>query len=177
MKSPNSEGSSAVQMIIVEEEFSQAIYPPTPAATRRSAWFRGALRWSPCHHWYGHHRPRLGYGARGRVAASLQRRPVGVLRGHEDLLPGLYVLRATDEQLSATMSLSPGSDPEPKETIMGVLVFDKHRPRRPDSLPARPFGKYGLVRLARTQGASRTISTGLPNSTANFQPCYSLARR
>ena len=30
----------------------------------------------------------------------------------------------TDEELSATMSLSPGSDPEPKETIMGVLVFD-----------------------------------------------------
>ena len=30
----------------------------------------------------------------------------------------------TGEELSATMSLRPGSDPEPKETIMGVLVFD-----------------------------------------------------
>ena len=29
-----------------------------------------------------------GHGARGRVAASLQRRPGRVLRGHEGLLPG-----------------------------------------------------------------------------------------
>ena len=41
----------------------------------------------------GDDRPRLGHGAPGRVAASLQRRPVRVLRGHEGLLPGLYVLR------------------------------------------------------------------------------------
>ena len=41
----------------------------------------------------GDDRPRLGPGARGRVAASLQRRPGRVLRGHEGLLPGLYVLR------------------------------------------------------------------------------------
>ena len=35
-----------------------------------------------------------------------------------------YMSSVTDEELSATMSLRPGSDPEPKETIMGVLVFD-----------------------------------------------------
>ena len=35
-----------------------------------------------------------------------------------------YMSSVTDDELSATMSLRPGSDPEPKETIMGVLVFD-----------------------------------------------------
>ena len=35
-----------------------------------------------------------------------------------------YMSSVTDEELSAAMSLRPGADPEPKETIMGVLVFD-----------------------------------------------------
>ena len=35
-----------------------------------------------------------------------------------------YMSSVTDEELSATMSLRPGADPEAKETIMGVLVFD-----------------------------------------------------
>ena len=41
----------------------------------------------------GDDRPRLGHGAPSRVASSLQRRPGRVLRGHEGLLPELYVLR------------------------------------------------------------------------------------
>ena len=59
-----------------------------------------------------------------------------------------YMSSVTDEELSATMSLRPGSDPEPKETIMGVLVFDNIVHGGPDSLPARSLGRHGLVRLA-----------------------------
>ena len=49
---------------------------------------------------------------------------------------------------------------------MGVLVFDNIVHGGQIAFPARPLGRHGLVRLARTQ-ASRTISTGLPKSTAN----------
>ena len=74
----------------------------------------------------GDDRPRLGSGARGRVAAW----PLpsqDVLVGYYEAMEACcrdYMSSVTDEELSATMSLRPGSDPEPKDTIMGVLVFD-----------------------------------------------------
>ena len=97
----------------------------------------------------GDDRPRLGHGAPGRVAASLQRRPGRVLRGHEGLLPGLYVLRDR-RGVECHHEPEAGADPEPKETIMGVLVFDNIVHGGQIAF-LRGTWKHGLVRLARTQ--------------------------
>ena len=53
-----------------------------------------------------------------RVAASLQRRPGRVLRGHEGLLPGLYVLRDR-RGVERTMSLRPRFGPRAERDYHG----------------------------------------------------------